>query len=79
MYKEIIYFDNKRPWRDKARLNVAIAKDLADSFGGITVDFLKRLNRKLKMKIAADYPCPQTPTTETTRKSLHRQHTPSGG
>jgi hypothetical protein len=36
--------------RDKARLNICIAKDLADSFGGRKADYLIRLNRKLKVK-----------------------------
>jgi hypothetical protein len=37
--------------RDKVRLNICIAKDLADSFGGRKADYLIRLNRKLRMKI----------------------------
>ena len=37
---------------NKARLNICIAKDLADSFGGRKTDYLIRLNRKLRMKIA---------------------------
>jgi hypothetical protein len=37
--------------RDKARLNICIAKDLADSFGGRKADYLIPLNRKLRMKI----------------------------
>lgn len=41
--------------RDKAKLNVCIAKDLADSFGGKKADYLKKLNQNLKMKIADDY------------------------
>jgi len=38
-------------WRDKAQLNICIAKDLADSFGGRKADYLIRLNQKLRMKI----------------------------
>jgi translation initiation factor 1 (eIF-1/SUI1) len=38
--------------RDKARLNVCIAKDLAENFGGTKAFYLKMLNKKLKMKIA---------------------------
>ena len=42
----------KMSWRNKARLNICIAKDLADSFGGRKEDYLKRLNRNLRMRIA---------------------------
>lgn len=45
---------SKISWRDKARLNICIAKDLADSFGGRKEDYLKRLNRNLRMRIALD-------------------------
>ena len=38
-------------FREKARLNVCIAKDLADNFGGRKVDYLKMLNQKLKAQI----------------------------
>jgi hypothetical protein len=41
-------------WRDKARLNICIAKDLADSFGGRKAEYLKRLNQNLRTKIALD-------------------------
>jgi hypothetical protein len=41
-------------WRDKAQLNICIAKDLADSFGGRKADYLQRLNQKLKIKILFD-------------------------
>jgi hypothetical protein len=53
--------NSKASIRDKARLNICIAKDLADSFGGNKADYLKRLNRKLRMKIVCDsvfYPRP---------------------
>jgi hypothetical protein len=43
---------SKASIRDKVRLNICIAKDLADSFGGRKADYLIRLNRKLRMKIA---------------------------
>ena len=46
--------NSKASIRDKARLNICIAKDLADSFGGKKADYLKRLNRKLRMKIVCD-------------------------
>jgi hypothetical protein len=39
-------------WKEKARLNICIAKDLADSFGGRKSDYLIRLNRKLRINIA---------------------------
>ena len=38
-------------FREKARLNVCIAKDLAESFGGKKVDYLKMLNQKLREQI----------------------------
>jgi hypothetical protein len=42
---------NKMSFREKARLNVCIAKDLAENFGGKKVDYLKMLNQKLKTQI----------------------------
>ena len=44
--------NNREAWRKKARLNICIAKDLASSFGGKKADYLKRLNHKLRAKIA---------------------------
>ena len=38
-------------FREKARLNVCIAKDLAENFGGRKVDYLKMLNQKLREQI----------------------------
>ncbi|MEJ2728636.1 MAG: hypothetical protein P8185_09010 [Deltaproteobacteria bacterium] len=38
-------------YREKARLNVCIAKDLAENFGGKKVDYLKMLNQKLRAQI----------------------------
>jgi len=52
MFKIHLYPYNKLSWRNKARLNICIAKDLADSFGGRKADYLIRLNQKLRMKIA---------------------------
>jgi hypothetical protein len=46
-----ISINSKSSIREKARLNICIAKDLADSFGGRKSDYLIRLNRKLRMKI----------------------------
>ncbi|MGD2269679.1 MAG: hypothetical protein PVI06_04710 [Desulfobacterales bacterium] len=51
MISENYYSNNKTAWRKKARLNICIAKDLANSFGGKKADYLKRLNHKLKLKI----------------------------
>jgi hypothetical protein len=51
MFNENYYLKNKIVWQKKARLNICIAKDLANSFGGKKADYLKRLNRKLKIKI----------------------------
>ena len=39
-------------FREKARLNICIAKDLADSFGGRKADYLIPLNRKLRLDIS---------------------------
>ena len=52
MFNTVVPINSKMSWRDKARLNICIAKDLADSFGGRKADYLIRLNRKLRMKIA---------------------------
>ena len=52
MFKIHLYPYNKLSWRNKARLNICIAKDLADSFGCRKADYLIRLNQKLRMKIA---------------------------
>ena len=38
-------------FREKARLNVCIAKDLAENFGGEKREYLKMLNQKLRAKI----------------------------
>ena len=46
-----INLNSKASIKDKARLNICIAKDLVDSFGGRKADYLVRLNRKLRMKI----------------------------
>ena len=39
---------NKIFLRQKARLNIYIARDLSANFGGKKADYLKRLNRLLK-------------------------------
>lgn len=51
MLGRLISLDDRMSLRDKARLNICIAKDLADSFGGRKADYLIRLNQKLRMKI----------------------------
>jgi len=52
MFNNIIPFDIRLSVREKVRLNIGIAQDLADSFGGRKADYLIPLNKKLKMKIA---------------------------
>lgn len=37
--------------REKARLNIWLAKDLAENFGGRKADYLKMLNQKLRAQI----------------------------
>ena len=54
MYRIHLHPYGKMSWRDKARLNICIAKDLADSFGGRKAEYLKRLNQNLRMRIAFD-------------------------
>ena len=54
MLSTVIPLNDRMSLRDKARLNICIAKDLADSFGGTKADYLKRLNQKLRMKIVDD-------------------------
>jgi hypothetical protein len=54
MLSTLIQLNNKMSLRDKARLNICIARDLADCFGGRKADYLIRLNRRLKVKIIID-------------------------
>ena len=49
MLSTVIQMKNRMSLRDKARLNICIAKDLADSFGGRKADYLIRLNRRLRV------------------------------
>ena len=51
MLSTVISLDDRVSLQHKARLNICIAKDLAESFGGRKADYLIRLNRKLRMKI----------------------------
>jgi hypothetical protein len=55
MFNSIIALNNKVAWRKKAQANICIAKELAEIFGGGKADYLKRLNRKLRIKITAEY------------------------
>jgi hypothetical protein len=48
MSNTIIPLDTRMSLREKVRLNIWIAQDLADSFGGRTADYLIPLNKKLK-------------------------------
>jgi hypothetical protein len=54
MFKIRLHPYSKMSWKEKARLNICIAKDLADSFGGKKTEYLKRLNQNLRMRIACD-------------------------
>lgn len=42
-------------WRKKAQTNICIAKELADIYGGAKVDYLKKLNHRLRIKISDHY------------------------
>jgi len=55
MHYQSIPTNYKETLRDKAQLNICIAKDLSENFGGSKADYLKRLNRKLRIKIAMEY------------------------
>lgn len=57
MFNEKHFLKSKMVWRKKARLNICIAKDLANDFGGKKADYLKRLNHKLKVKMANNHGC----------------------
>jgi hypothetical protein len=50
-----IPLNNKIFWRKKAQTNICMAKELADIFGGAKADYLKKLNRRLRTKIADNY------------------------
>ena len=54
MFHYSINRTKKMSFREKARLNVCIAKDLAENFGGKKVDYLKILNQKLRAQITVD-------------------------
>jgi membrane protein required for beta-lactamase induction len=46
------YPHSKAAWRKKAQTNICMAKELVDIFGGAKADYLKRLNHRLRMRIA---------------------------
>ncbi|MEE4603940.1 MAG: hypothetical protein V2J65_21840 [Desulfobacteraceae bacterium] len=54
MFKIHLHPYSKIFWKEKAQLNICIAKDLSDSFGGRKAEYLKRLNQNLRMRIAFD-------------------------
>lgn len=51
MFTAVLSDSKQKAFRDKARLNAWIARDLAEGFGGKKADYLKRLNGKLKEEI----------------------------
>lgn len=51
MQNESKIWISKMSLREKARLNVSLAKDLADNFGGRKADYLKKLNQKLRSQL----------------------------
>jgi hypothetical protein len=55
MFSSNIPFNSKASWRKKAQTNICMAKELADIFGGTRADYLKRLNLRLRMRIAENY------------------------
>jgi len=48
MFSTIIPLNTRMSLREKVRLNICIAQDLADCFGGRKADYLIPLNKKLK-------------------------------
>ena len=55
MLSSDIPLNNKIFWRKKAQTNIYMAKELADIFGGAKVDYLKKLNHRLRTKIVDNY------------------------
>ena len=51
MQNEKTIWTSKMSLKEKARLNVSLAKDLADHFGGRKADYLKKLNQKLRSQL----------------------------
>lgn len=52
MINSNIPHNSKIFWRKKAQTNICMAKELADIFGGVKADYLKKLNHRLRIKIA---------------------------
>lgn len=57
MVTPIIPLNQRLSFRDRARLNACIARDLADNFGGNTADYLRPLNHKLREEIHHHHQC----------------------
>jgi hypothetical protein len=55
MHTELIPLNKKISFRAKARLNICIAKDLAENFGNNKAFYLKKLNQKLRTQIVNSY------------------------
>ena len=55
MLSSDIPLNNRIFWRKKAQTNICMAKELADIFGGAKADYLKKLNHRLRTKIADNY------------------------
>ena len=55
MLNSNIPLNNKIFWKKKAQTNICLAKELADIFGGVKADYLKKLNHRLRKKIADHY------------------------
>ena len=51
MFTAVLSTSKQKAFRNKARLNSMIARDLSESFGGRKVDYLKRLNGNLRREI----------------------------
>ena len=50
MLSTMISVNERMSLRHKARLNICVAKDIADTFGGSKADYLKRLNQLLRKR-----------------------------
>jgi hypothetical protein len=55
MFTSNIPLNSKATWRKKAQTNICMAKELVDIFGGSKADYLKKLNHRLRMRIAENY------------------------
>jgi hypothetical protein len=52
MLNSNIPLNNKIFWKKKAQTNICLARELAEIFGGAKADYLKKLNHRLRIKIA---------------------------